>query len=57
MIIDPGNDELAIELLDFILFLGISDGGTVGHDWRHRVAVDENAAVVALSDQPITTRF
>ena len=57
LVVEPGDDQLAVELLDVFLFLGIGDRRAVGDDRGHRVAADENAAVVALGGEPLAARF
>ena len=56
LVVEPGDDELAVEVLGVFLFLGIGDRGAVGDDRGHRVAADENAAVFALGGEPFAAR-
>ena len=43
LIIEPGDDELAVQMLNVFLFLGVSDRRTVGHDRGHGVALQKRS--------------
>ena len=56
LVIYPGHDHLAIEVLDIFLACGVGDRSPVGKDWRHRVTGDLNATIVSLSGEPLPAR-
>ena len=57
LVFKPGDNQLAIELGSVLPVFGIGNRSAIGHDRRHRVAIDDNASVVALGREPLTARL
>src|SRR5262245_27578732 len=55
-VIEPGDHHLAVELLRIFLQPRKSNKRAIGHNWRHGVASDLDAAILLLRLEPLIAR-